>query len=95
MKGITNHHHAQERHVSLPDWFIRTVLGHPKSGPIAVINAQASAADVEQDRADYAKPREQRLLELLRLALPYVLDSNQGRGDRALEKLIRDEVRRG
>lgn len=95
MKGINNHHFAQEEHVSLPDWFIRRVLGDPKRGPVAVVNAQTAAAGVEQDREDFAQPREQRLVELLRLSLPYVLDSNQGRGDKGLEKMIREEIRRG
>jgi len=60
----------------------------------AVANARAAAEALESDRLHYAKPREQQLVELLRLALPYVQDSRQGRGDRALEKLMLEEIDR-
>lgn len=93
MRTLMNHHVAQDQHVSLPDSFIRRVLGDPKRGPHAVANARAAAVGVEQDREWYAKPREERLAELLRLCLPHVKDAFQGRGDPALEKLIDEALR--
>jgi hypothetical protein len=77
---------------TLTDDFIRRVLGNPKAGPVAVVNAQATAQALEGERNEYTKPREKRLVELLRLALPYVQDAHQGRGDKALEKLISEEL---
>lgn len=70
--------------------FIAQVLGARK---VNVANARAGAEALEADRAEYTKAREQRLCDLLRSCLPYVLDANQGRGDRALEKLIREELK--
>lgn len=77
---------------SLSPEFVSQILGHPKSGPVAVVNARAGAASLETERDEYARPREQRLYALLHSCLPYVQDSNQGRGDQALEKLIREEL---
>lgn len=50
MKGITNYHDAQTEHVSLPDDFIRRVLGNPRSGPKAIVQASLSAQALEEDR---------------------------------------------
>lgn len=79
MKGITNHHIAQEEHVSLPDWFIRRALGDPKRGPVAEVNARTSAEVLEESR------KEHDARELLQRALTYVKDSRQGRGDKILQ----------
>lgn len=38
---------------SLPDWYIRAVLGHPKSGELAQANAQQAALLLETDRETY------------------------------------------
>lgn len=35
---------------SLPDWYIRRVLGEPPAGPKAVIDAAYSAQLLEEDR---------------------------------------------
>lgn len=46
---ITSHDfRGQER--SLPDWYIREVLGQPKTGPEAVKQASYGAHDLEADR---------------------------------------------
>lgn len=63
--------------------------------PFARANARQAAEALEADRADYAVSREQRLVELLRLCMPHVQNSYQGRGDPGLQKLIVEEVNRG
>lgn len=78
---------------SLSDEFIRQVLGHPKTGAVAIANAAQAAALLEADRDCLPTDiRTERLLQLLERALPYVIDAHQGRGDSELQKAIREEL---
>jgi hypothetical protein len=43
----------REEGASIPDWYIRHVLGHPKSGEHAQANARYAAILVETDRETY------------------------------------------
>ncbi len=84
---------------AIHDFFIeheppRCTITHLNTA-FARANARQAAEQLEQDRADYAVSREQRLVELLRLCMPHVQNSYQGRGDPGLQKLIVEEVNRG
>jgi hypothetical protein len=85
-----NAQHKWQPEDALDPEYIARVLGNPR---VTVTNARATAEAVEVERAEYAKSREQRLCDLLRLCLPYMEESRQGRGDKALEKLIQEELK--